>query len=212
VFVANIMKKNVITIPSNTLLVEARRIMDEKRIRRLPVMDGQKLVGIVTKDDLDKVGPLEAKSYTINEIVYRFNKLTVEAVMHRDVIAVTPDTSVESAIATAQSKRVGALPVMENGKLVGIVTTNDFFLAILNPLLGIGLAGSRIAVSNCFKGPDIEKVIAALNTLRIGIINLFLTEFPEGKRDLIVHLNVQEAIPAIEALEKLGFKAEIRAR
>jgi acetoin utilization protein AcuB len=211
-FIANIMKKNVITIPSDTLLAEARRIMDANRIRRLPVLEGQNLVGIVNKDDLDKVGPLESKAYTINEIVYKFNKLTVKDVMHRDVIAVTPDTSVESAIATAQSKRVGALPVMENGKLVGIVTTNDFFLAILNPLLGIGLTGSRIAVSDCYKGQDIEKVIAALNKLNIGIINLFITEFPGGKRDLIVHMDVREAYPAIEALEKLGFKAEIRAR
>jgi acetoin utilization protein AcuB len=211
-YIADIMRTNVITIPANTLLAEARRIMDDHRFRRLPVVDGQNLIGIVTKDDLDKVGPLESKPYTINEIVYKFNKLTVKDVMHRDVIAVTPDTSVESAIATAQSKRVGALPVLENGKLVGIVTTNDFFLAILNPLLGIGLSGSRIAVSNCFQGPDIEKVIATLNSLRIRIINLFLTEFPGAKRDLIVHLDIPEADPAIEALEKLGFKAEKRVR
>jgi acetoin utilization protein AcuB len=210
--IANIMRTNVITIPGSTLLDEARKIMDARRIRRLPVVDGQVLVGIVTKDDLDKVGPLESKPYTINELVYIRSKLTVKDVMHQEVVAVTPDTSVEAAIATAQSKRVGALPVLENGKLVGIVTTNDFFLAILNPLLGIGLAGSRIAVSNCFKGPDIEKVIAALNKLHIGIVNLFLTEFPGDKRDLIIHLDIPVANPAVEALEKLGFKAEIRAR
>ncbi|MBN1188168.1 MAG: CBS domain-containing protein [Dehalococcoidales bacterium] len=211
-FIANIMKKNVITVTSDTLLYEARRIMDDRRIRRLPVVDEEELVGIVTRDDLDKIGPLESKPYTISEINYHFNKLTVGAVMHRDVVAVTPDTSVEAAIATAQSNRVGALPVMEKGKLVGIVTTNDFFLSILNPLLGIGLMGSRIAVNNCFKGPDIEKVIATLNGLRIGIVNLFLTEFPGEKRDLIVHLDVSEAIPAVEALVKAGFQAEIRAR
>ncbi len=211
-YISNIMRTNVITIPSSTLLFEARRIMDERRIRRLPVVDGQELVGLVTKEDLDKIGPLESRSYTINEINYNFNKLTVGDVMHREVIAVTPDTSVEAAIATAQSNRVGALPVLEKGKLVGIVTTNDFFLSILNPILGIGLTGSRIAVVNCFKGKDIEKVISALNNLGVGITNFFLTEFPGEKRDLIIHLDIPEASPAVEALEKLGFTVEIRAR
>jgi acetoin utilization protein AcuB len=211
--IADIMKTNVISIPSTTPLAEARRIMDAHKIRRLPVIDNERLVGIVAKDDLDKVGPLELKTYTINEMVYMLNKMTVEDVMHRDVVAVTPDTTVEAAIATAQSKRIGSLIVIENGKTVGIVTTNDFFFAILNPLLGIGLPGSRIAVINCFKGPDIEKVIATLNNLRIGITNLFLTEFPEsGKRDLIVHLDTEDAGPAVVALEQLGFTAEIRAR
>jgi acetoin utilization protein AcuB len=211
-FIANIMRTKVVTVTGKTPLSEARRIMDNSKIRRLPVIEGQNLVGIVNKEDLDKLGTLETKSYTINEILNKFNKMTVEDVMHRDVIAVTPDTSVESAIATAQSNRVGALPVMENGKLVGIVTTNDFFFAILNPLLGIGLTGSRIAVNNCFTGPDIAKVITTLNSLHIGVINLFLTEFPGEKRDLIVHLDIPEANPAVEALEKLGFKTEIRAR
>jgi len=211
-FIADIMETNVITVPVNTSLAEARRIMDEHRIRRLPVMDGQNLVGIVTKDDLDKTGHMEPKTYTFNEIVYILNKLTVKDVMRRDVIAVTPETSVEAAVATAQINRVGSLPVLKNGKLVGIVTTNDFFLGILNPLLGIGLPGSRIAVSDCYKGPDIEKVIKTLNSENLTITNLFVMEFPGGKRDLIVHLNQSEAGQAVEALEKTGFTVEMRAR
>jgi acetoin utilization protein AcuB len=116
-------------------------------------------------------------------------------------------------VALAQRKRVGSLLVKENDKIVGIVTTNDFFFGILNPLLGISLPGSRILVSNCFKGPDVAKVLDSLNNLRIGITNFFLNEFPfSGKHDLIIHLDTPDAAAAIEAIKKLGFSVTLRER
>ena len=211
--ISDIMKTNVISIPSSTSLLEARRIMDAHSIRRLPVIDNQELVGIVTKDDLDKLGSSQLPTYSFNELIYMRNRMTVEDVMHRDIVTVAPETTIEAAVAIAQGKRVGSLLVTENGKVVGIVTTNDFFLGILNPLLGIGLPGSRIVVINCFSGTDIEKVVAALNNLKISITNLFVSEFPStGKHDLIVHLGTPDATAAVEAVKDLGFTVMVRSR
>jgi acetoin utilization protein AcuB len=211
--VADIMTTNVVSIPSSTSLADARRILDAHRIRRLPVIDKGKLVGVVTRDALERMGPSKLTTFSVHELGYLVNKITVKEVMHREVITVTPDMTVEEAVALAQSKGVGMLIVVEGDKVVGVATTNDFFYKILNPILGINLAGTRIVIRNCNKGPDIEKVIAAINKLKVGIINLFLIDLPEaGKHDLVVHLDIDDCSRCIEEISKLGCTVEERAR
>jgi acetoin utilization protein AcuB len=211
--VADIMTTNVVSIPSNTSLAEARRIIDAHRIRRLPVIDKGKLVGVVTKDALDRMGPSKMTTFSVHELAYLVNKITVKEVMRRDVVTVTPNKTVEEAVALAQSKGVGMLVVVEGDRVVGVVTTNDFFYRILNPILGIKKPGTRIVVRNCNKGPDIEKVLATINKLKVGILNLFLIDLPEvGKHDLVVHLDIEDCSECIEEIKRLGCTVEERAR
>jgi acetoin utilization protein AcuB len=211
--ISDIMKTNVVSIPSTTSLAEARRLMDAHNIRRLPVIDRNHLVGIVTKDDLDKMGPSQLTTFSVNELVYMLNKITVKDVMHPDVLTVPPETTVEEAVALAQSRRIGSLVVVENDRVVGIATTNDIFLGVLNPLLGIGMPGSRILVAQCYTGPDIEKVISIINNLNVRIINLFLSEFKVAKKhDLMFHLDTEEPAQVAEEIKKLGFLVFVRKR
>lgn len=211
--VSDIMTTNVVSVPSNTSLIDAKRIMEAHHIRRLPVIDHGALAGIVSKSALDKVGPSQLTTFSIHEISYLIQKITVKEVMHRDVVTINQDMTVEEAVALAQSKKVGALVVVESGHVVGICTTNDFFYRILNPILGIGVPGCRIVVRNCNNGRDIEKIIAVINSLNIGIKNLFIIDLPEAeKHDLVVHLNTPEDSSAIATIEKLGWTVEKRER
>ncbi len=211
--VADVMSKNVVTIPSHTSLSDARRILDERKFRRLPVVDGEKLVGIVTKDALDRTGPSQLTTFSVHELSYLLNRITVDKVMRKDLVTVTPDTTVEKAVALAQAKKVGALLVVQHHTIVGIVTTNDFFYKVLNHILGIGIAGSRIVVRNCYKGPDIEKVIAAINRTGIEITTMFTIDIPEVKKhDMVVHLEVEDSSLAIRAIEQLGYDVYERER
>lgn len=211
--VADVMTTNVVSIPSNTSLAEARRIIDVHRIRRLPVIDRGKLMGVVTRDALDKAGPSRLTTFSMHELGYLLSKITVKEVMRHEVVTVSPSMTVEEAVSLAQSKQVGALIVMEDERVVGICTTNDFFYRILNPILGIGLPGSRIVVRNCHKGPDIEKIVATINKLKVGITNLFLINFPEaGKHDLVLHLDTPDSSKIIAAIKKLGCLVEERTR
>jgi acetoin utilization protein AcuB len=211
--VADIMTTNVVSISSDTSLADARRIMDAHRVRRLPVIDRGKLAGVVTSGALDRMGPSQLTTFSVHELGYLVNKITVKEVMRREVVTVTPDMTVEEAVALAQSKKVGMLVVVEGDRVVGVATTNDFFYKILNPILGIKMPGKRIIVRNCNKGPDIEKVVAAINKLKVGITNLFLIDLPEaGKHDLVVHLDVEECSRCVEEIRKLGFVTEERAR
>jgi acetoin utilization protein AcuB len=210
--VRDIMRKNVISIPSTTSIHEARRVMDAHNIRRLPVINGEELVGIVTQDDLDKLNSSELPTYSFNELVYMRNKMTIEDVMHHEVVTVTPKTTAEAAVNLAQTKKVGSLLVKENNKIVGILTTNDFFLGILNPLLGIGLPGSRITVQNCCHTSDLCQIMTVLNELKARIINLFINGSDSTNPSLIIHLNTDDPTEAEEALTKLGFQVELRER
>lgn len=211
--VADIMTTNVVSISSDTSLAEARRIMDAHRVRRLPVIDRGKLAGVVTSGALDRMGPSQLTTFSVHELGYLVNKITVKEVMRREVVTVTPDMTVEEAVALAQSKKVGMLVVVEGDRVVGVATTNDFFYKILNPILGIKVPGTRIIVRNCNKGPDIEKAVAAINKLKVGITNLFLIDLPEvRKHDLVVHLDVENCSRCVEEISKLGFVTEERAR
>ncbi|MEA3459735.1 MAG: CBS domain-containing protein, partial [Chloroflexota bacterium] len=157
--VKDTMTTNVVTIPSSTPVLEAKKLMDVHKVERLPVVDKGKLVGIVTKGGIERASPSAATSLSIWEINYLVAKMTVKEVMRRELVTVAPDTTVESAVASAQKHAVGALPVMEEDKLVGILTTNDFFYKILNPLLGIGESGKRIIVYGADTPEQICKVM-----------------------------------------------------
>lgn len=175
-------------------------------------MTGGKLVGVVTKDALDRMGPSQMTTFSVHELAYLLNKVTVKEVMRREVVTVSPDITVEEAVALAQSKEVGMLIAMKGDTVVGIATTNDFFYKILNPILGIKMPGSRIVVRNCHNGPDIERVVATINKLKVGITNLFIIDFPEvGKHDLVVHLDIEDCSKCIEEIRKLGCPVEERS-
>lgn len=135
--IGDIMTTDVVTISGNSSLSEARRLMDLNHLRRLPVVDNDKLIGIITKDGLDRMGPSQLTTFSIHELSYLLSKIKVLEVMRKDVLTGTPDMTVKEAVAMGQSKRVGSIVVVEAGKVVGIVTTNDIFYKLLNPLLGL---------------------------------------------------------------------------
>lgn len=208
----DVMSYNVITIPSSTSLAEARKIMDFHRLRRLPVVDRSKLVGIVSRDSLEKAGPSKLTTFSIHEIAYLLDKLTVKEVMHKDLFTVSPDTTVEEAVTLAQEKQVGSVLVVENERLVGIATTNDFFYKIVNPILGIGKRGVRIAIHSCGHTADVTKVLNTISGLGLEVITMFAIPHPDtGVQDLTVHLDTDDLSTVIEALEKQGYEVHRRA-
>ena len=160
--VRDIMTTNVVTVPSSTPILEARKIMEVHNIRRLPVVDRHKLVGIVTRNMTRRAAPSEATSLSVWEINYLLAKMKVADIMKRDVVTVSPDITVECAVATAQERGVGALPVIEDGLVVGIVTTNDFVYRIMNPLLGLGKPGVRVHIYDCGTTQKIYQAVGAV--------------------------------------------------
>ncbi len=119
------MTKDTITVEPTTSVEAAWRLMQERRIRHLPVVVEGRLVGIVTDRDLRRVLPSPATSLEIHELRYLLDKLTLAEVMTKDVITTIPFTPIIDAARTLLRNRIGALPVVQGGMLVGILSQTD---------------------------------------------------------------------------------------
>lgn len=210
--IRDIMTTNVVTIPSSTSLADARRIMDAHRIRCLPVVDKGKLIGIVADTALVKAGPSQLTTFSVHELTYLLSKVTVREVMTKSPVTIGPDATAEEGVALAQSHKVGALLVVEDGRLIGIATTNDFFYRLLNPILGIGMPGYRIAVHDCCKAPELAKALATLEKQGADILSMFTMTDQEGSSSCVFHVRAEDPSTIITELQNHGFKVEQRAR
>jgi len=211
--IRHIMTTNVVTVPSDTSLIDARRIMEAHRIRRLPVVDRGKLVGLVNRDALDRAGPSKLSTFSIHEVSYLLSKLTVKEVMARDLVTISPDATWEQGVQLAQSRKVGALLVVEDDRLVGIVTTNDYFYRLINPVLGIGVPGARIHVHNCGGAAKVAEVLNVISGVGLDIEGMFIVPHPEeGSPELTIHLTSEDPSKAIDELTRRGFLAHERQR
>jgi acetoin utilization protein AcuB len=138
------MSREPVTITSDVSVTDALRLMRERKVRRLPVLDRHgKLVGIVADQDLLYASPSPVSSLSVWEMHYLLAKLKVEEVMTRQVITVTEDTPLEEAARIMADNKIGGLPVMREDKLVGIVTETDLFKTFLE-MLGARQAGVRV--------------------------------------------------------------------
>ena len=209
--IKDIMTKNVITAPSNTPVNDAKKLMKEHGFRRLPVVDDGKLVGIVTEARLERVSP-KTIAPLLWQITYVVSHTTLKDVMKKKVVTVKPTATVEQAVALAQRHEVGSLVVVERGKVVGIVTTNDLFYKIVNPTLGLGESGTRLIVPGGGDGKSAEAIIACINKLGIGIKLIWtLQSFVADRKDIIIQLDTEDATGVIKELQNLGYSASIRA-
>ena len=130
--IREVMTGGLTTVHRETSVQEARDLMARKRIRHLPVTGpGRGLVGIVTDRDIRLSLPSPATSLSMGEINHLLAKLTVGAVMTRSVITIGPDRPVREAAQLILEHRIGALPVVDDGHLIGILTETDIVRAFV---------------------------------------------------------------------------------
>lgn len=202
--IRDVMTKNPITVDSGTLVLDAQKIMRENNIRRLPVVDKGKLVGIVTQHDLLLAAPSPATSLSIHELNYLLARMKVKEIMKKDPVTVSPDTPFEEALRIGQEKKVGSFPVVDKGKLVGIATESDL-VRFLTRTLGIREEGSRITIEGLGgKLGDLEKIISIVNqhnTIILSMISL------SRKQDwmIVLRLKTNDPNPIVKDFKKAGF-------
>lgn len=122
------MTSPVISISPETPISNAHQMMKEYGIRRLPVVEHNRLIGIVTLGDIREASPSDATTLSIWELNYLWAQLTVERVMTRNVLTITPDASILDAAEIMLNRKVSGLPVLDaHHHLVGILTESDIF-------------------------------------------------------------------------------------
>jgi CBS domain-containing protein len=125
------MTPNPICVSPGTTLPEAHHLMKKHHIRRLPIVDDGKLVGIVTRGDVRGAEPSEATSLSIYEVNYLLSKLTLDRIMTKKPITVAPETTVGEAAQLMLEHKVAGLPVVDGGRVVGILTESDIFRLVV---------------------------------------------------------------------------------
>lgn len=210
--VKDVMTRNVITVSSDTPVTDAIKIMKEHDFRRLPVVDKGRLVGLVHERRLERVKP-QTTAPLLWQISYLISHTTVGDAMRKRVVTVKPTDTVEKAVAKAQSAKVGTLVVVDNGRVVGICTTNDFFYRILNPTLGLGVLGTRIIVSGAGDGKSAEEIISCINRLGVEIKIIWTSpSSTTAGNNLTLQLGIEDPTEVIKELSKLGYLASVRCR
>jgi acetoin utilization protein AcuB len=212
-YVKEYMNTNVITVNSNTLIHDAEKIMRDNKIRRLPVVDKGKLVGLVTRRKLREARPSPATSLNIWEINYLLAQMKAKDIMEERLFTVTPDTTVEQAVSEAQKRGIGTILVVDKAKpdkLLGIVTTTDLY-KITTRILGFGQPGARLHVLEPSKVGSCQEVVAMISKRGIKILSLFHVTPPGiGREDCIIHLDTEDASQILDELKSKGYHAQIR--
>ncbi len=204
--IRDVMTKNPITVDSDTYVLDAQKLMKENNIRRLPVVDKGKLVGIVTQHDLLAASPSPATSLSIHELNYLLSKMKVKEVMHKNPVTFPPETPFEEALKLGQEKKIGSFPVVDKGKLVGIATESDI-VRFLTLALGVKEEGSRITIEGLGASlSELEKMIQIVNQHGTIILSMISLPRPEKKDWMIMlRLKTSNPDPIVKDFKKAGF-------
>jgi len=154
----------VISTSPKTPINEALNLMRKEHIRRMPVVEKGELIGIVSDLDLLNASPSPATSLSIWEMNYLLSKITVKDVMTKDVITVTDTTPIEEAARIMADNKIGGLPVMRAGKVVGIMTETDLFKLFIE-LMGAREKGIRVSVLIPEKHGELAELTKAITEI-----------------------------------------------
>jgi acetoin utilization protein AcuB len=154
----------VVSVNPELPINEALTLMRRERIRRTPVIRDGKLVGIISDKDLLNASPSPATSLSIWEMNYLLSKITVRDVMTREVLTVNHDTPIEEAARIMADNKIGGLPVIQDDKVVGIITETDLFKIFLE-MMGARETGVRCTVIVRNQPGELAKITHALTGL-----------------------------------------------
>lgn len=204
------MTSNPLTVKPSTPLMDAAKLMRENQIRRLPVVEREQVVGMLTHRNIMEASPSAATSLSVWELNYLMSKLTVAEVMRKDPVCVSPEDSVMEVIQAGHEKGIGAFPVVERGRLVGIVTETEIYRAVV-ALFGDPRRESFIELENL----QLDQRIGAMSRIA-GIVEghdlpvLAMFSMPQrrhpGHQRLYIRVQGKKIEAVIQDLQEQGYK------
>jgi acetoin utilization protein AcuB len=176
-----------LTVSPETPVLEALRLLKERGFRRLPVVEGSKLIGIVTDKDLKEAMPSKATTLSVWEMSYLLAKLTVREVMATEVLTVNSLETLEDAALRMQERKLGGMPVLDNaGALVGILTITDVLGALVR-VLGLKEGGVRVTLEVPDQPGALGVAVEAIKPS--NILSVATAGLREGQRRFVVRVN-----------------------
>ena len=201
----DVMSTNVVAVDEKTSIHDAKKIMQAHNIRRLPVMRKDKLVGLVTERMLLEASPSPATALSIHELHYLLAKMAVKDIMVKKPFTISPDMPPEEAMQLGQEMGYGGFPVVEDGRVVGIVTESDI-VRLMTRVLGVSKRGKRITIKASNEFGNMQKIMNILDKNKTVLLSLMSLKEPEEEERLIVlRLESENAEPIAKELKSSGF-------
>jgi acetoin utilization protein AcuB len=160
-FVGERMSHPVITVDPETPINDVLALFRKERIRRAPVVKNGKMLGIVSESDLLNASPSQATTLSVWELNYLISKVTVKKVMTKKVITVDVNTPIEEAARMMADSKIGGMPVVRSGKVVGMITETDLFKVLLE-LMGARIKALRVTALIEEKPGELANVTKAI--------------------------------------------------
>ncbi len=203
--VRDYMSPNPITVSPEDSVGHALQLMKEHSIRRLPVLSKEKLVGIVTRHDLLRASPSSATSLSIWEINYLYPKVKIGEVMSKEIITISPDSVLEKAALTMRENSLSALPVVEKGRLVAIITESDIFKALID-IFAFDHPGVRLTLAVEDEVGVLHNITEIISSLGINIITLAARRVDGKKVDIMLRLQNNDVSAVSKLLAEKGYQ------
>jgi len=195
------MSREVVTLTPETTAAEALKLCRERGIRHLPVMQDDRLVGMVSDRDLRSATPAlgdPARAAALEEIV-------VSGVMSREVATAHPEDPIEMAANAMRERGIGSLPVVEDGRLVGIITSSDVMEALVR-LVGAHEPGSRIEVSMPDRPGSLAEVAALFRDADVNVVSALAgPSTGDDRRVAVFRAATIDPAPVVRLLEEAGY-------
>ncbi|MFX4262116.1 CBS and ACT domain-containing protein [Pelotomaculum propionicicum] len=199
------MKRSLITASKETTVFEALETLKKNKIRQLPVVTGDRLIGLVTEKQLLAVSPSPATSLGTFEKKFFMDKILVSDVMVKFPLTVSPDTTIEEAALYLREHKVGSVPVVEGDVLVGIITVTDIFDAMTR-LFGYGKPGIRILIESEDRIGLLTEVTRTIKEFDFPVKAIIYYVKDDSKVKMKMRLDTIDAEPVVKAMKNRGLK------
>ncbi len=202
-FVKNFMTHNPVFISPDDNFPQAMNVIRKRKIRHLPVIEKDKLVGIVVEKDLLSNQPSPATSLSLYEIYSLLETLRIRQIMSRPVITVAGDCPLEEAARIMVENKISCLPVMEGDKLDGIITETDVF-KVLVEVLGGKEDGVRMTLRLADQVGELAAISRRIAEAGGNIVAVTTTSRAGGKREVMIKETGANRDKIIKLVEESG--------
>lgn len=208
-FVRNKMTANPFTISADQNIPDAHEIMAENGVKRLPVMKNGKLVGVVSKEDIVQASPSKATSFSMGEITYLLSKTKISQIMNKNPFIISSNALLEEAAILMRDNNVSFLPVVDNDKLVGIITESNIFDSFIE-LLGFREPGTRLTVEANDEPGIMANLTGIIGDFGANITHVAVYRGTGGKSSVVIGINSLNTAEMEKSIESHGYKIQYK--
>jgi len=203
-YVRQFMTSQVFTVSPEESIADTMALMREKKITKLPVMDKGKLVGFVTDGDLREVSPSPATTLSIFELNYLIAKTPIREVAVKKVMTCHPDMQIEDAALLMREHKIGGLPVLDEGKLVGMITGTDILDAFLD-IMGFRSPGQRVVIETKDDTGVMLDLAVTIKQFEVNISSFAVYHLKDNQVQILAHLQGERVAEVKDSLKQKGY-------